>query len=237
MKHIAIVMAAGSGTRLGGDMPKQYRLLNGKPVIYYSLKCIDESFIDEIILVTRHEDISYCEDLIRQFGLKKPVRIIAGGNERYESVYEGLKAIKADEETYVYIQDGARPFLNKEILERSRKDAIKYGASVTAVRSKDTVKITNGEMGVKFTPNRADVYLAQTPQTFKYEIIKSSYDSLFKSIADTKAPEITDDAQVCELYSNVTVHITEGSYSNIKITTSEDFETAEKFLSSGTIFC
>lgn len=237
MKHTAIVMAAGSGTRMGGDMPKQYRLLNGKPVIRYSLKCIDESFIDEIILVTRHEDISYCEDLIRQFGLKKPVRIIAGGNERYESVYEGLKAIKADEETYVYIQDGARPFLNKEILERSREDAIKYGASVTAVRSKDTVKIANGEKGVKFTPNRADVYLAQTPQTFRYDIIKSSYDKLFESLSDQKASEITDDAQVCELYSNVTVHITEGSYSNIKITTSEDFEMAEKFLSSGTIFC
>ncbi len=230
MKHIAIVMAAGSGKRMGGDVPKQFLLILDKPVLYYTLKTLEESFIDEIILVTRHEDISYCEDeIVKRFGFNKVKKVIPGGTERYLSVYEGLKSVE-ETDSYIYIQDGARPLLTEDILLRVKENVEKYDATVTAVESKDTVKITDDNGFVADTPLRKTVWNAQTPQAFLYKVIKDAYDKLIEEEKTGKTFNITDDSQVCELFSKTKVYITKGEYNNIKITTESDLATVEKIL-------
>ena len=230
MKHIAIVMAAGSGKRMGGDIPKQFLPIRNKPVLYYTLKTLEESFIDEIILVTRHEDISYCEDeIVKRFSFNKVKKVIPGGTERYLSVYEGLKSVE-ETDSYIYIQDGARPLLTEDILLRVKENVEKYDATVTAVESKDTVKITDDNGFVADTPLRKTVWNAQTPQAFLYKVIKDAYDKLIEEEKTGKTFNITDDSQVCELFSKTKVYITKGEYNNIKITTESDLATVEKIL-------
>ena len=230
MKHIAIVMAAGSGKRMGGDIPKQFLLIRNKPVLYYTLKTLEESFIDEIILVTRHEDISYCEDeIVKRFGFKKVKKTVPGGAERYLSVYEGLKSVE-ETDSYIYIQDGARPLLTEDILLRVKESVEKYDATVTAVESKDTVKIADDNGFVADTPLRKKVWNAQTPQAFLYKVIKAAYDKLIEEEETGKNFNITDDSQVCELFSKTGVYITKGDYNNIKITTESDLAAVEKIL-------
>ena len=230
MKHIAIVMAAGSGKRMGGDIPKQFLLIRNKPVLYYTLKTLEESFIDEIILVTRHEDISYCEDeIVKRFGFKKVKKVVPGGAERYLSVYEGLKSVE-ETDSYIYIQDGARPLLTEDILLRVKESVENYDATVTAVESKDTVKIADDNGFVADTPLRKKVWNAQTPQAFLYKVIKAAYDKLIEEEETGKTFNITDDSQVCELFSKTGVYITKGDYNNIKITTESDLATVEKIL-------
>lgn len=230
MKHIAIVMAAGSGKRMGGDRPKQYLEIKGKPILYYPLKTLEDSFIDEIILVTRREDISYCrEEFVLKYGFDKITKIVPGGSERFESVFEGLKAVE-DRDSIVYIQDGARPMLSLDILARAREDAEKYGAVVVAVPSKDTIKISDEEGNIVSSPDRHLVWNAQTPQCFRFEEIYNSYIKMMKEIDAGKKIPVTDDGQVCEGFGTLPVHLTMGDYSNVKVTTPEDILMAEKFL-------
>lgn len=228
MKHIGIVMSAGKGLRAGGDIPKQYRMLLGKPVLYYCLKAMQDSFIDEIIIVSRTGDENYVkENIVDSFGFTKVSKIVAGGDERQDSVYAGLKAVESsDSETYVYIQDGARPMLSMDILNRAKEDVLKYKSAVVGVKSKDTVKISDKDGFVEKTPVRDLVWNIQTPQAFEYSLIMKAYDLMMSQ----KNVFVTDDSMVVEQYGNTKVHLTEGDYKNIKITTPDDFEIAEKFL-------
>ena len=229
MKHVAIVMAAGTGSRMGTDIPKQFLPVKDRPVLYYSLKAFQDSFMDEIIIVTRAEDVSYCkEEIAEKFDINKVSVVVPGGKERSDSVFEGLKAVKPDEATYVYIHDGARPCLTEEILERAREDVIKYEATVVGVPSKDTVKIADKEGNVSDTPDRKCVWSVQTPQAFKYEVIYNAFLKM-KSCGEVS---VTDDGMVVERYSDKKVHLTMGDYKNIKITTPEDLEVAKNFLSN-----
>lgn len=219
MKTIAIVLAAGKGNRMKSDVPKQYMELEGYPILYYSLKVFEESFVDEIILVTRKSDILYCEkEIVEKYGLKKVKKIVAGGKERYQSVYEGIKAIeKAD---YLYIHDGARPFLTIDILKRVQAEVEQFHACVVGVPVKDTIKVLNHEQIVKSTPDRRFLWQIQTPQTFSYDLVKSAYEELEQR--KDKIQTITDDAMVVELMKHHPIKVVEGSYTNIKITTPED---------------
>lgn len=227
MRHVGIVMAAGSGKRMQLDKPKQFLLLEGKPILYYSLKAMQDSFLDEIILVTRGEDILFVkEDIVDRYGLSKVTKIVPGGLERYDSVWEGLKAVEGDAETYVYIHDGARPFLNYQTMERIYGDVLAFGATVAAVPSKDTIKIVGEDGIIADTPKRSDVWIVQTPQAFSFPIIYDAYRSFYKN----KEEGITDDAMIVERYSDTKVHVTLADYSNIKITTSEDLEISKNFL-------
>lgn len=227
MKHIAIVMAAGTGSRMGTDIPKQFLTVKDHQVLYFSLKVFQDSFIDEIILVTREEDIDYCkENIVDKYKLTKVTKIVPGGKERFESVYEGLKAIVPEEETYVYIHDGARPCITADVIERAKEDVIKYKAVVVGVPSKDTVKIADEAGNVQTTPPRKLVWNVQTPQAFEYELIKTS----FVKMMETGNRNITDDGMVVEEYSDTKVHLTMGDYRNIKVTTKEDLLVIEKFL-------
>ncbi len=231
MKTTAIVLAAGSGSRMGSDVKKQFLLLNGYPLLYYSLKTFEESFIDEIILVAQKEDIPYCsEKIVREYGFKKITQIVPGGDTRAHSVKCGLDAVGNCD--FVFIHDGARPLVTKDILERALSDVQKYDAAVVGVKSKDTVKIASPEGFVADTPDRSLVWNVQTPQVFRFLLIKEAYDAVLSHEAEYEAKgiRITDDAMVLEAYSGHPVFLTEGSYRNIKVTTPEDLTAAAQYI-------
>lgn len=225
-KCTAIVLAAGQGKRMNSSIQKQFLEIKGYPVLYYSLKCFQDSpLIGEIVLVTSENAVSYCRsEIVKKYGFSKVTGIIAGGKERYDSVYAGLLACGECE--YVFIHDGARPFISEEILERGLTGVQETGACVIGMPSKDTVKIADEDGFVKETPDRKNVWTIQTPQIFSYRLIRDAHESIRKK--DMSA--ITDDAMVVEQETGVRVRLAEGSYQNIKITTPEDLVVAESFL-------
>ena len=224
-KHVAIVLAAGKGSRMGADIPKQFLEMGGKPILYYSLHTMETSFLDEIVLVTGKDQISYCkQEIIEKYNFQKIKRVIAGGKERYDSVYAGLKVVQNAD--YVYIQDGARPFLTEEILQRAKETVEAFDACAAGMPSKDTVKIVDSNGFVSSTPLRKNVWTIQTPQVFSAALIREAYDCLYQN-GDVE--NITDDAMVVEAMTGKRVKLFEGSYQNIKITTPEDLLIAEKF--------
>ena len=225
-RNTAIVLAAGQGKRMHSKVQKQFLEIQGYPVLYYSLRCFQESpLIQDIILVTGEESISYCkEEIVQKYGFTKVSAVIPGGKERYDSVYAGLCECRDCE--YVLIHDGARPFVTEEILKRGLQKVKETGACVIGMPSKDTVKLSDEEGYVKETPNRKCVWTIQTPQIFLYSLIREAHDS----IRQKDMSKITDDAMVVEQETGVKVRLVEGSYQNIKITTPEDLDVAEVFL-------
>lgn len=225
-KNTAIVLAAGQGKRMHSAVQKQFLEIQGRPVLYYSLKCFQESpLIRDIILVVGEEMIPYCKkEIVEKYGFSKVARVTAGGKERYDSVYNGLLA--CEDTDYVLIHDGARPFITGEILERGLSGARATGACVVGMPSKDTVKLADDAGFVAQTPDRKTVWTIQTPQIFSYPLIKAAHESIRKK----DMAVITDDAMVVEQETNVKIRLAEGSYQNIKITTPEDLAVAESFL-------
>ena len=225
MKTTAIVLAAGSGKRMNTKVHKQYLLLKGKPVLYYSLKAFEDSQVDDIILVVGPGEIEYCrKDIVEKYGIKKVSAIVEGGKERYHSVYEGLK--QAEETDYVLIHDGARPFVSQPIIERTITAVREYQACVVGMPVKDTIKMVDDDTYAKETPNRSTVWMVQTPQAFSYPLV---FDAYTRMLADEDTA-ITDDAMVVERMTSCKVKLIEGSYQNIKITTPEDLDIAEVYL-------
>ena len=194
--------------------------------MYYSLHCFQESpRIQEIILVTSKEMIPYCEkEIVEKYGFGKVTRIVEGGKERYDSVYAGLKACKDTD--FVFIHDGASPFITVEMVERGYQAVVKTGACVLGMPSKDTVKLADEEGYIKETPDRKIVWNVQTPQIFSYKLICTAYES----IQQKDMSNVTDDAMVVEQETGTRILLVEGSYQNIKITTPEDLAVAEAFL-------
>ncbi len=231
MSHcVAIVLAAGQGKRMGSKVAKQFLEIHGKPVLYYSLKQFEDSFIDEVVLVARENDISFCRDeVVNKYGFRKVTSIVPGGKERYHSVYHGLCAIK--ECDYVFIHDGARPFIDEQILQRNLDEVKKHGACVTGMPVKDTIKKRDTDYFVAETPVRDTLWQIQTPQTFSFHIIKEAYFKFLQNDEQNENQyEVTDDAMVAELFGGISVKLVEGSYRNVKITTPEDLILAEAFV-------
>lgn len=229
-KVCAIVLAAGQGKRMQSSMPKQYMELLGKPVLYYSLKVFEESAVDEIVLVVGAGEEDYCRrEIVNKYGLKKVAYIISGGDERYLSVICGLSVLRGC--SYVLIHDGARPLITVDLVDRTIEEVKRYLACVVGVPSKDTVKLINKDRVVTSTPNRKYVYNIQTPQAFSFELINKAYKEIVKRSDIT----VTDDAMVVETCMDMDVHIIEGSYHNIKITTPEDISIAEVLLGKNCI--
>lgn len=222
----AIVLAAGSGKRMGTKVQKQYLELEGKPVLYYSLRTFQNSpLIDEIILVAGEEQIPYCEkEIVEKYGISKVRCIVPGGKERWNSVWNGLQEV---EEGYVFIHDGARPFVTGDMIERAY-DALgeECRACVIGMPVKDTIKIVDKDDYVMTTPKRDDVWMVQTPQVFETKLVKTAYAKLMEQ----PDQRVTDDAQVVELMMYEDVKLVQGSYQNIKITTAEDLEIAKIFV-------
>ena len=225
-KNTAIVLAAGQGKRMNSRIQKQFLEIDHRPVLYYSLECFQKSpLIQDIILVTGSDMIDYCkEEIVKKFGFTKVCKVIAGGKERYDSVYAGL--LGCTDCDYVFIHDGARPFVTEAMLERGVFGVQETGACAIGMPSKDTIKISDKEGFVQSTPDRSRVWSVQTPQIFAYSLIRSAHESLRRK----DMTGVTDDAMVVEQESGVRIRLVEGSYQNIKITTPEDLDIAETFL-------
>ena len=228
-KITAIVLAAGSGSRMKSKTKKQFMEIKGKPVIWYSLFEFEKSREDEIILVTGKEDIDYCKkEIVEKYNLKKIKNVVAGGSERYESVYNGLKEVTGN---IVLIHDGARPLINNEIIERSIEGTIKSDACVVGVPVKDTIKRADKEGYIIDTPNRSELWITQTPQSFKTDLVKMAYKKMKEELEKGNTTlNITDDAMVVEEFTTNQVRFVQGDYKNIKVTTPEDIDIAELFI-------
>lgn len=232
-KVTAVVLAAGQGKRMNMPVAKQFLILNDRPVLYYSLKAFEESLVDDIILVTGSRQIDYCiENIIKPYGFKKVGQVIEGGNERYDSVYRALEAVKNTD--YVLIHDGARPFISVTVINEVIRSVIKDGACVVATPVKDTIKIVDKDGRIIDTPERRRIWSAQTPQAFDFPGIKKAYDKLFASDKYVRK-NITDDAMVYNMFNKLPVKVIKGDYYNIKITTPEDIVLAEEIINKGII--
>lgn len=234
---VAVLLAAGSGKRMQSSTAKQFMLLGDKPLIWYALWTIEQSeIIDRCILVTGENDIEYVQkEIVERYHFEKVSDVVAGGSERWESVANVIAPVNGanylQKDCYVFIHDGARPFLTEEILRDTYHDVEKYGACVAAVPSKDTVKISNEEGFAENTPDRKNVWIVQTPQVFSAELLMRAYESLRQEVSREGKENIsvTDDASVIEKYLKHPVKMTMSSYKNIKITTPEDIQIAELF--------
>jgi len=221
-KVSVVVVAAGSGTRMNMNMNKIYLDICGKPVLARTLQIFeDNDSIEEIILVLNSNDIVYCkQNVIDVYGFNKVTKIVAGGKERQNSVFNGIREVN-ENCSIVLIHDGARPFIDDEIIYDSIIAAKEYGAAGIAVPVKDTIKIADADGYVKETPDRSMLWAIQTPQSFKYDVIMNAH---LKAIEEGYIG--TDDAVLVEKMG-YKMKLIKGSYSNIKITTREDIKLAE----------
>ena len=236
-KHtIAIVLAAGQGKRMNSAVPKQYLLIKEKPILYYTLRTFEDSFIDEVILVVGEGEEEYCrQSFVEKYNFKKVSAVIKGGRERYHSVYQALChiAFQNKNDSLVFIHDGARPFVSEEILQRAYDAADKNGACIVGVPVKDTIKVVGKDGKVQNTPDRATLWSVQTPQVFSYTKVKNAYDKMIELEQFGRLTKtVTDDAMVLETYGDIPVCVVEGSYENIKITTPDDLILAERILNN-----
>lgn len=222
----AIVLSAGRGSRMNTQCPKQYLEIGGYPILYYSLRALETSPVQEIVLVVgQGEEEQRREEIVLRYGFRKIKKVIAGGAERYNSVYEGLKAIEHAD--YVLIHDGARPMLTPELISRTIHTVRETKACAAAVASKDSVKLTDESGKMLDSLDRNKIRLIQTPQAFVYKEILQAYCELLKQSPIT----VTDDTEVYRKITKQPVTLFEGDYHNIKVTTPEDLEIARLFLS------
>lgn len=220
----AIILAGGRGSRMGTEVHKQYLLLAGKPVLFYSLDVFQASdLIDEIILVAGEGEEEYCRrNFVLKYRLSKVSKIISGGRERYHSVWNGLQNVK--KEGFVFIHDGARPFVDEEMLARIYKEVQIHKACVAGMPVKDTIKIVDESCSVADTPDRSTLWAVQTPQAFESRLVKRAYELLMQ---EEECLHVTDDAKVVEEMLHYPIKLVQGSYENIKITTPEDLVIGE----------
>lgn len=231
LKYTAVVLAAGKGKRMHSSISKQFMQLNGKPVICYALEAFEKSPVSEVILVTGESDLDYCRNEIVEKGhFTKVKHILAGGKERYESVWKGLQAVKDSD--YVLIHDGARAFLDQQTIKNCMDDVQQTGACAAAVPVKDTIKIADRNRYGMETPDRSLLWTVQTPQAFKTDLIYRAYQKLAEQLREGTAPAVTDDTMVAEYYMGIHAHMVMGSYFNIKITTPEDLILGSAILSA-----
>lgn len=218
MQKIALIVAGGSGTRMETNVPKQFLLLAGKPILMHTIEAFYNSEISHIILVLPLGEMEYWNELCQKNGFTIKHQLVAGGSSRFESVNNGLQY--CNNEDLVAIHDGVRPFISKEIILKSFETALEKGNAVAAVRLKDSIRKV--ELLGNKNVNRDNYYLIQTPQTFKVELIKQAY-------AAQNHINFTDDASVLEA-NGLAINLIAGDYKNIKITTPEDMLIAEAFL-------
>ncbi len=229
---VAVVLAGGCGKRMGTALAKQYLTVRERPILCYALDAFEESeWIDEIILVAGKGMISYCrQEIVEKYGYIKIRTIVEGGAERYHSVWAALQTLEQERmKGYVFIHDGARPFVDGAIIRRAYEAVRECGACVVGMPVKDTIKIADESGCVAATPRRNLVWQIQTPQVFVSELIISAYRKLMEKEEELleQGVQITDDAMVVETFGECSVRLVEGSYENMKITTPEDLEVAE----------
>lgn len=225
-----VIAAAGTGTRMGGKINKQYLMLNSRPVLCYSLDVFEQMpLVDEVVIVTQASEIDYCqEQIVHRYGYQKVKNVVAGGQERQDSVLAGLQALPADTD-YVAVHDGARPLITEELMQNLLEAAREWGAAIPGVLVRDTLKMVDRDSFVSQTLDRSVVTAIQTPQIFQYQELCRAYEYAYRD-----GLLGTDDASLFEVYVG-RVKVVAGSYRNLKITTPEDLIIAEALLKNGLI--
>lgn len=222
----AIIAAAGMGTRMKRKLNKQFLTIDNTPVLEHTLRKFDKSkYVDYIIVVIKETDISYLGEVLSKLKLNKKFKIVYGGPTRPDSIFNALKNLPEETEI-VLTHDGARPFIDTELIDLSIEKVNETGSLVVGVPVKDTIKVSKSNMNVDFTPVRSELFQIQTPQVFLKDIIVSAYNRLMEE--DFTG---TDDASFVEKNGGK-VKILMGSYKNIKITTPEDLLIAEVLINS-----
>lgn len=222
-KRYAIIVAGGSGTRMGSALPKQFLLLNGLPVLMHTLLAFHNSASKpDLILVLPAAYHEYWAQLCETHNFKIPHQLVSGGETRFHSVKKGLDLITADEPSLIAVQDAVRPMTSAEIIDAAYESAALYGNGVVAVKSRDSIRRLKNETSVALP--RDEIYLVQTPQTFQSAQLKKAYEQAY-------TPNFTDDASVVEAMG-INIHLVDGSHKNIKITFPEDIAIVELLMNS-----
>jgi 2-C-methyl-D-erythritol 4-phosphate cytidylyltransferase len=219
-RKIAVIVASGTGSRMGSEIPKQFLPLQGKPVLVHTLEKFLSIHDCEVILALSQQGLSFWEPIAARYFSDCTIPVVLGGDTRFQSVKNVLDTLVLDDTTLVAIHDGVRPLIHLNTILNSFLIAERFGAAVTCVDSKDSVRLVEGESNRAL--ERKYVKLIQTPQTFQGRILKVAYGSAYQE-------RFTDDASVVEA-AGYPVHLVEGSYANFKITTPEDLALAEHLL-------
>jgi 2-C-methyl-D-erythritol 4-phosphate cytidylyltransferase len=221
MKKIALIVAAGNGSRMNLETPKQFLLLKKKPILYYTIQSFLNAYDDmEIILVLPEEHIARGQEIIDGYFDNSKFRFCAGGRTRFHSVQNGLALIPDEKERIIFVHDGVRCLLTSELIKRCYENAIEFGTAIPATPCKDSVRIVEEKENTVL--NRDKIKLIQTPQTFHSKILLPAFNIDYKD-------QFTDEATVVEAFG-LKVHLVEGEPNNIKITTPVDLYVAEKLL-------
>ncbi len=216
----AIITAAGSGSRMGIGITKQFLKVGDMTILERTIrKIINSKYIDRIALVIRKDEEKDICELIKSIDSKKTITLTFGGDSREESTFNGIKALDKNTDI-VLMHDGARPFVKTELIDRMIETTDNHQAIICAVPAKDTIKVITHDMKVRSTPERSRLYMVQTPQIFDYKLILKAYESV-----NYASPKITDDASLVEAIGEE-VYVHSGDYNNIKITTDEDLKLA-----------
>ncbi|MCR5505586.1 MAG: 2-C-methyl-D-erythritol 4-phosphate cytidylyltransferase [Bacilli bacterium] len=231
--NIAMILASGTGSRMGNtDCPKQFLPIYNKPLIVHTIEAFEmHDEIEYIIVVTNENYIDQVKVWCKQYDLGKVKSVVAGGSSRQISVYNGLKALKENgvkDDDIVVIHDGARPLISQTIITDNVEGCKKYNAVDTVIPSSDTIIRSVDQETIKEIQKRSELFLGQTPQTFRYGIIKGAHDHAFE-INDT---DTTDDCKLV-IKMGVPVHLVNGSKLNFKITTFDDLMMLKALLKIG----
>lgn len=219
MKKIALIVAAGNGSRMNSDIPKQFLLLKNKPVLYYSIKSFLDAFDDiNIVLVLPQDHIAKGQEIIDGFFDSSKFKITGGGRTRFHSVQNGLSLI--EEESIIFVHDGVRCFVTKDLIQRCYDSAVEFGTAVPVIDSSDSIRMVT-KSGNKIV-DRNKIKLMQTPQTFHSKILLPAFAIDYKE-------KFTDEASVVEEFG-IKINLIEGEKNNIKITTSQDLKLANILL-------
>lgn len=219
MKKVAVIVAGGSGKRMGNVVPKQFLLLKNKPVLWYTIDTFLRAYNDmQVIIVLPQEHIEKGKQIIGMFPTTRDIRITEGGETRFHSVQQGLQLVS--EESVVFVHDGVRCLISVPLIQRCYNQALEKGSAIPAVAATDSIRIVNGAAHV--VENRQHVRIIQTPQTFLSSIILPAFEQGYSDA-------FTDEATVAEA-NGTTVFLTEGEYDNIKITRPVDLLIAERMI-------
>lgn len=230
----AMILAAGRGSRMQSEIKKQYLKLCGEWVVVHSIRAFElNPFIDHIVLVVPKDETSQALEMCISKHFRKICAITEGGVERFISVYNGILQIPEDTD-YVLIHDGSRPLVSQKLISSCCKNVSFMNACIAALPLTDTIKKVGKEGLILDTPDRKNLYAAQTPQAFSFPLLKNAYSKLYKVLEQygTDSSKVTDDSVVVENMTDVKVKIIPGDERNIKITTPTDMIVAEAFLKS-----
>lgn len=221
MKKYAVIVAGGSGKRMGSILPKQFLLLHGKPVLYYTIKIFLEAYEElQLILVLPEDHTELGREIIDAYFDYKRIQITSGGETRFHSVQNGLRLVQDD--AIIFVHDAVRCLLTTDLIRRCYEHAFTTGSAVPVVKSKDSVRLLNEGRNDNEVIDRNKIVLVQTPQTFHSLILLPAFEIDYKE-------RFTDEATVVEAYG-LKISLLEGEENNIKITSPADLMIAEKLI-------